>query len=350
MPGPDQSAGRRRVAPLGRLAEKRVSRRTATWLWFAVTGAALAAVAASWVALWVPIDVPASLSRAGAVAITTTYSFALGVRTGGRPWVAGGVALVLSATAALTGVPVLLAGATVLTAVLGAVLGVLATTPAARFLGVVREVLVASGVAAVAAFAAQAYQAEVGIERTEYLALGLALVGALVLVHRLGAGFHGLGRRGAVVILAGLAVLAVGLAYTEALATWGSPELIRALEESYAGARDLLGAVPRPLDILLGVPALAWGVSTRARRRQGWWPCAFGAAGLAGIATSLLDPRVGVGEAGLMLAYGVVLGLGPAYLVLRIDAFLSGNRGRRARRAEVAAAHRPEPRRTEPLL
>ena len=88
----------------------------------------------------------------------------------------------------------------------------------------------------------------------------------------------------------------------------------------------------------------------RARRRQGWWPCAFGAAGLAGVATLLLDPRLSLGEAALTLAYGVVLGLGLGYLVIRGDAYLSGDRGARARRAEQAAAHRPEPTRTAPLL
>lgn len=369
MPSDDATPGRRRALPpprrrsergqvrlpqlpaaAERLLALRVPRPLGVRLWLATVGVGFAAIAWSWVSLWLPVGSPRWVPLTGAVVLTTAYTFALGERTGGRPVVAGSVALVLSGTAAVSGAGVLLAGATVLTATLGAVLGVLATVPAARFLGMVREVLVATAVAGVAGFAAQAYAAEVGLQRTEYLVLGLSLVGALVLVHRLGAGFHGLGRRGFVVVLAGLAVLAVALAYTEALATWGSEELIASLEDTYAGARDAFGAVPRPLDVVLGVPALVWGVSTRARRRQGWWPCAFGAAGLAGVATSLLDTRVGLAEAGLMAAYGVVLGLGLGYLVLRGDAWFSGNRGRRARRAEAAAAHRPEPARTEPLL
>jgi hypothetical protein len=52
----------------------------------------------------------------------------------------------------------------------------------------------------------------------------------------------------------------------------------------------------------------------------------------------------------LTLGYGAALGLLLGYLVIRVDSFLSGNRGRRARRAEEATAHRPEPRRTAPLL
>jgi hypothetical protein len=250
----------------------------------------------------------------------------------------------------VSGIPVLLAGATVVTAAMGAVLGVLSTVPAARYAGVVRECLIATFVAAVSAFAANAYDAPISVERSEYLALALALLGTLALVYRLGAGLQGLGTRGAVVVVGGLALLAVTLAYTEALARWGSPEIISMLETTWSDLRTTLGAVPRPLEALLGFPALAWGISTRARRRQGWWPCAFGAAGLAGISTCLLDPRVTLLEAGLQCAYGLGIGLVLGYLVVRVDAFLSGTRGARARRAEEATAHRPEPRRTSALL
>src|SRR3954452_12070226 len=40
-------------------------------------------------------------------------------------------------------------------------------------------------------------------------------------------------------------------------------------------SRNHLGAFPRPIEAVLGVPALAWGCHMRARRRQGWWLCAF---------------------------------------------------------------------------
>ena len=110
------------------------------------------------------------------------------------------------------------------------------------------------------------------------------------------------------------------------------------------------GAVPRPTAFLLGFPALAWGVSTRARRRQGWWVCAFGAAGLSVVATSLLNPSVPLTEAALVLAYSLALGLAIGYAVVRADAYLTGTRGRRARQLEEQAAHRPEPARTEALL
>jgi hypothetical protein len=324
------------------VASARLTRLT----WLVVVLAAVAAL----VAEWTPLEAPAWAATAGAVTVTVTYSFALGARTGGRPVIAGLVALVLSVAAVVSDLPVLLAGAAVCTAALGAVLGVLATVPAARFPVVVRECLLATTVAVVAALAAAAYGARLAVERADYLVLALGLLGALVLAYRLGAGFQGLGRRGALVVVGGLALLALTLAYTEALSRWGSPEMLASLEAGVDRVREVVGAVPRPIAVLLGFPALAWGVSTRARRRQGWWPSAFGAAGLAAVATSLLDPAVTETEAALSLLYGATLGLFLGYLVIRVDTFLSGTRGSRARRAEEASAHRPEPRRTEALL
>jgi hypothetical protein len=287
---------------------------------------------------------------AGAAVLTTSYAFALAVRSGGRPVLTGLLALILATAAVVTAQPVLLAAAAVTTATLGAVLGVLATKPAARFLGVARECVVAAVVAAGAAFGANAYCAEVSRERAGYLVLGLSVLGALALCYRLAARLQGLGRRGTVVLVGGLVLLAVTLAYTEALSRWGSPDLVSGLEQLTADVRSRLRAVPRPVEFLLGFPALAWGVSTRARRRQGWWGVGFGAAGLAVVATTLLDRRLSLVEAGLGLGYSIVLGLAVGYAVIRADRFLSGARGRRARALEEATAHRPEPGRLEPLL
>jgi hypothetical protein len=316
------------------------------WTWFLL----LVAATAGLLAHHVPVEQPAWLPTAAAGTLTVLYAFGLSVRSGGRPLLASALAGVLVGAAVLTERPVLLAGAAVSTAALGAILGVLATVPAARFSAVVRECLLATAVAALAALAARAYGARLAVERTEYLALAIGLLGTLALVYRLGGGFSGLGRRGAVVVLGGTGVLAVVLAYAEALTRWGPPGMLDTVQESLAAVRDTLGAIPRPVAALVGFPALAWGVSTRARRRQGWWPTAFGAAGLAVVATSLLDPRTSDVEAALETGYGIALGLLLGYVVIRADAFLTGTRGRRARRAEEAAAHRPEPRRTEPLL
>ena len=314
------------------------------WLLLALAGTAAVVVP------WTPYDLPGWTTPAGAVAVTTSFALALAVRTGGRPVLVGALTLALSLTAVLSARPVLLASAAVCTATIGAVLGVMATTPAARFPSVARECLLAVAVAVAAAFAADAYEAPVSTGRAGYLVLGLALLGALALAHRLAAGLHGLGRRGLVMLVSGIGLLAVSLAYTEALGHWGSKELVDTFERGTRDLRDLVGAVPRPTEFLLGVPALAWGVSTRARRRQGWWGTGFGAGGLAVVATGLLGGRVVLLEAGLATVYSLAVGLLLGYLVIRADSFLSGARGRRARRAEEASAHRPEPGRTHPLL
>jgi hypothetical protein len=68
------------------------------------------------------------------------------------------------------------------------------------------------------------------------------------------------------------------------------------------------------------------------------------------VTVSLLNPRLSLTEAGLRLLYGFVLGMLVGYLVIRADSFFAGTRGRGARRAESAAAHRPEPGRTHALL
>jgi hypothetical protein len=314
-------------------------------LWSVVVLAGLATTGVAWV-----VDVPLWLPRAGACALSSGYAVALAARTGGRPWVTGALAAVLSVAAVVSQRPWLLTGVAVMTGALAAVLAVMCTVPAARFTGVVREVTVAIVVAAVGAFAVDAYAAPVSLERVHYLSLGFALLGALGLVYRLGAGLQGLGRRGAIAVLSGIVLLAVILAYTEALAHWGSPALVARADELAARSRSALGAVPRPLEVLLGFPALAWGISTRARRRQGWWVCAFGATGLAVVAMTLTDPAMSLAEGGLTLLYSSVLGLGLGYLVIRADKFLTGPRGRRARMLEEAAAHRPEPGRTHALL
>lgn len=314
--------------------------------WWVSTGLGLLLCVVGWTGLPAPSWMP----PVGAVLITTVYAAALAVRTGGYARVSGALAFTLSAAAVVWEEPILLSGVAVGTAALAAILGVMVTTPAARFRNVAREVGIAAGVAAIGAFAVEAYQAPVSVDRAAYLALAVALLGAVGLVYQLGAGIHGLGRRGAFAVVSGIGLLFIGLAYTEALSRWGTGDLTNSIGDALTWIHDVLGGVPRPMEFLLGFPALAWGVSTRARRRQGWWVCAFGAAGLSVVATSLLDPSVPLVEAGLVLAYSLALGLAIGYGVVRADAYLTGTRGRRARRLEEQAAHRPEPARTEALL
>jgi len=299
---------------------------------------------------WTPLDLPGWVPTSGAVTITTVYAYGLAYRVGGRPVISGGLALLLSVGSVLSDTPVLVAGAAVITAVLAGLLAVMSTTPAAGFLAVIRECTIATLVAVVGAFAVEAYQAEVSLERVGYLALGLSLLGGIVLGYRLGAGLHGLGTRGSIMVVSGIGLLLLTLAYTEALSRWGPPGLTDGIDEVIATIRTAVGAVPRPVEVLVGFPALAWGVSTRARRRQGWWVCVFGAAGLSVVAVSLLDAKVSLLENGLSLLFSAVLGLLLGYIVIRADQFFTGARGRGARRREEAAAHRPEPGRMQPLL
>lgn len=297
-----------------------------------------------------PIGLPAVVQDAAVLVATTALAVWLTVRAGGSPYLGSALALVIGGAAVATREPVLLVGAAVSTAAGSAVLGLMATAPAARFPAVLREYLLAIGVAVVGALTAAGYEAPVDRLKAYYLVVGLSLLGTFALVYKLGAGLHGLGRRGVVMVVAGTVLLFVVLAYTYALSRWGSTGLREGIDSVNDQVRDLLGAVPRPGQFLLGFPALVWGVSQRARRRQGWWFCAFGSVGLASVTVSLLGPDPDVRSAALGLGYSALIGLALGYAVTRLDAFLTGTRGRRARRAEQAAAHRPEPPRLAPLM
>jgi hypothetical protein len=293
---------------------------------------------------------PAWLTGAGSVAVAAAYAWALAARTGGRPVVFGLLALAMGVAVLVVDDVRLRTGAAVLTCVVSAVLGVMATVPARRFRHAAREVAVAILIAAVGGLATVGFEPTITLVRFEYSTLGLALLAAFGLVYRLGAGLHGLGRRGVTAVLVGSLLLAVTLAYAELLRRYGSPGLVSGLLDGVHWSRDHLGAFPRPIETVLGIPALAWGCHMRARRRQGWWVCAFGVAATAPVAQALLNPRIGLLESGLSVVYGAVVGLAIGYLLIRIDLRTTGPRGRRARRAEEAAAGRPEPARTQPLM
>ena len=281
--------------------------------------------------------------RAVAGLLAVLLATGLAARTGGRVLLPGLLAVTGAVAAVLTAQPILLGAMAVVTGVVGAVLAVMVTTPAATFLRAVREVLVALVVAAVAALGVAGWAVPMGAVRFGYVALGLSLVGALALVYSLGAGLHGLGRRGKVLAVAAVLLLAVALAYSQALAHWGSPGLVDAVTRLRNDSRATLHAVPHPIEALLGIPALAWGVFMRARRRQGWWATAIGTAFTAAVTTRLVDRGVSLGTGVLSEGYSLLVGLVLGYLLIRAEQMLTGSRGRRARRDEEAGAHRPEP-------
>jgi hypothetical protein len=293
---------------------------------------------------------PAWLCAAGSIAVATAYSWALAARTGGRPIVVAVLALALGLTVVIVDDDRLRTGAAILTCVVSAVLAVMATVPAVRFLQTVREVAIAVVIAAIGALATIGFEPVVTVTRFEYVTLGLAMVAVFAIVYRLGAGLHGLGRRGLLIVLIGSGVLALTLLYAELLRRYGTPSLVESSLDLVAWSRENLGAFPKPLVTVLGVPALAWGVHMRARRRQGWWVCAFGVTATVRIANSLINPSVTLAETGLAVLYGVLVGLLIGFIVIRLDIALTGQPGRRGRRAEEAGALRPEPPRTRPLL
>jgi hypothetical protein len=288
----------------------------------------------------------------GAVATTTAYAWGLAVRTGGRPAIFALLALVLGAVVVGVESDPLRSGAAVVTAVLSAVFAVMVTVPAPGTVAAVREILVALVVAAVGAMATLAWAPVVALDRFQYTALGLSLVASFVTVFRLGAGFHGLGTRGVLAVVLGSVMLALTLGYAELLRRYGTQSLVDTLDQAVRWSHHHLGAFPRPITALLGVPALTWGTHMRARRRQGWWVCAFGVALTAPVAYGFVDPGRSVREVALAMGYGVLVGLVLGFLLIRVDLVMTGatgSRGRRTRGAEESEALRPEPGRTHPL-
>ena len=316
---------------------------TAVWALATLAGIAMLCCAVAEVG-------PPALSGIGAVTVAASYTSALALRSGGRPVVYGVLAVVIGVAALWFDEDFLRSGAAVLTAIVAGVFAVTATIPAVRFVHAAREVLVAVLIAAGGALAVVGLEPEVALGRFEYTILAGGLALALVIVYRLGAGLHGLGRRGIAIVVVGGVALAGTLAYAEALRRYGSPGLVDGVDSAVAWMRSHFGAVARPLQALIGIPALAWGCHMRARRRQGWWVCAFGAAATTSMAAGLMYPHASVAESVLAVVYSVVIGLLFGYVVIRVDLALTAPRGARGRRAEEAAAVRPESGRLAPLL
>ncbi len=334
--------------------DQRVERLSASRIpvaaWFVVVAAALGAL----VAATVPVG-PDWLGGAGAVAVAAAYSWALAARTGGRPVVFGLLAAAVGVAVLVTDHDALRTGAAVMTCTVAAVLGVMTTVPAVTFPRAARECVVAVLIAGIGALATVGFEPTITVVRFEYATFGLSLVGAFAVVYRLGAGLHGLGRRGVVIVVVGGVLLAVSLLYAELLRRYGTPDLVSALLDAVRWSREHLRAFPRPIVAVLGIPALAYGCHMRARRRQGWWVCAFGAAATSAVANSLANPAIQRVESLLSVGYGLVVGLLIGYVVIRLDLLLTGGsprgaRGRRSRVSEEATALRPEPARGQPLL
>ncbi|MDQ3628700.1 MAG: hypothetical protein M3419_07820 [Actinomycetota bacterium] len=298
--------------------------------------------------------VPAWLPEYGAATLTVLFAVALTRRSGGRVWFWSMLAGVPVAGALILDQRWLLSSVAVLAAVLGAIVAVMLTRPAGSLLRLLHEYLLALVLAASAGLAVNAWGASVDPIRFPLAVLVLTLILMIVLVWQLGAGYHGIGRRGLVLIAGGAVLVTMVLVYSRVLREYGSVTVIETVDSAAAWTTDRFGGVPRPIEVLVGFPALLWGVWVRSSRRQGWWMCAFGTVGTATVATTLANPDVELGYAGLSTAYSIALGLLLGLLVIRVDALLTGGRhtgtGRRARRdSRETDRVRPEPRRTTPL-
>jgi hypothetical protein len=316
-------------------------------------GAGVAAALTHFVApgaLGLDVRLPARTPEVGAAVVTTCLCGMLARRVGGHATAAVLFSAPATAAAVVLDWTWLLAGVAALTAFAATVLAVVATRPAKRPSHVVLEYLAAIVVALTGAIAVAAYDAPLKPTMLGHVVLLTSLVATLWVAHRLGGGFPGLGKRGGLVILSAVAVLVVGLAYSEALARWGSPAVTETLATTRQAVVGLVGAAPRPLELFIGFPALVWGLATRAQLRQGWWVCAFGVLATSGVATSLAAPGAELKPELLATLYSTLVGLVLGFVVWRVDRLFTGPRGRRARGAERALPLRPEPPRSQPLL
>lgn len=265
-----------------------------------------------------------------AVALGVTLAIGLAERSGAPVPLFTALALVVGLGALTTRWDPLLAGAAVGTGVVASCLAVVGTRPTPTFPRVVLEVVIALLVAGAGGLAVAGLPATLDRERYLYTVLGLALVAAFALVHQLGGGLHGLGRRGVVLGIVALALLLVVLVYTAALTRYGSPDLVQHVRTRQRWTLDHLGGAPHPLEVLIGIPALAWGVSMRSRRRQGWWVVAFGVVATAASTSRVLGEGPLEWSIALASVYSLVLGLVLGYVVIRLDVALTGRRGRHA--------------------
>ncbi|MBA2772834.1 MAG: hypothetical protein H0U36_02135 [Nocardioidaceae bacterium] len=288
------------------------------------------------------------VSRAAATTATWAGVVVLARRAGGRFVVIGLFAAVVLALVVAFPEEWALAGAAVTAACVYGVLGMLLTRPAGG-LRVLVELVVCVLVGVAGALVVSGYDVGLRPFRFRMLVLAMVFVAAFVLAWRLGHGVGSLGRRGLVLIIGGGLLVVASVAYTQAIREWGSPELVQGLVDAKTWVSTNLGAVPRPIEALVAFPALVWGVVVRSRRRQGWWMCALGSLGAAGVATSLVQPRISLAEGLTATGYDAFVGAVVGLLVVSIDRLLTRTGGRRAQTSTAALA-RPEPPRFAPLL
>ncbi|PJJ57515.1 hypothetical protein CLV56_1748 [Mumia flava] len=360
MSGARTQQGGRRAAPRRRAADTlsyippvREPRFTVKALRAAgISGLFLAWLAGFAVALTsvVAVGFPDTFARYGAGLLTVVFVVGTARRSGGRATLWGVLALALVGVALFTTWSWAIAAGSVVAAVFAAVWAVLITRPAARVGSVVREYVIALVVASSGTAAVAAWDATVEYRRYYLIVLIVALAITFGIVWSLGAGLHGLGRRGVALIIGGAALLALVLLYSTAVRQYGSAEVVDAIDRTAAWLHDTTGGVPRPAEVLVGFPALVWGISTRSHRRQGWWMCAFGVVGTAVMTTALASPNADTTYVALSTLYSAILGLAIGLVIRSLDPGSTSKSGQRAaRRASAQDEIRPEPARSHAL-
>lgn len=289
---------------------------------------------------------PDLMARIAALVASWGAIVLLARRCGGRYVIIGGFSALVLTLVGLFPEEWALAGAAVSGAAAFGVLGMVLTRPA-QGPRVLRELVVSAFIGLCGAVVVSGYDVELRPYRFRVMVLALVLVGAFALAWQLGHGARSLGRRGLALIVFGVVALAGSVAYVQAIRSWGSPDVVQTLTDLNDWIKELLGAAPRPVEAIVGFPALVWGVWVRNRRRQGWWMSAFGALGAAGVTSSLIAPG-SLANSLQATGYGVLIGGLLGLVLILFDRLLTKGGGRRA--DSSADVDRPEPRRFAPLL
>lgn len=293
----------------------------------------------------VAVDGPTWIERPSAALLMVVFTIGLTHRGGGfmRIWLP--LATLLGLLAVVLETNMLLAASAAVTAVLAAVWAVLVTRPAPTVIAATREYIVTLMVALSGTLAVAAWNAPVNYQRFNLAVLTVALGLAITLVWNLGAGLHGLGRQGFLILAGIAAVVVLVLVYSSFVRSNGSQSLVRAIDDAVIWMRTHIDGVPRPVEVFVGFPALIVGVSLRSRRREGWWVQVFAVIGTGVLTTSLVTPGAFPTYIGYSTLYSAILGL---IVGLVIRHYVMQERSARAARA-VEEVVRVEPPRFAPL-
>jgi len=320
------------------------SARTARMLLAAVLGLWVLGFAGTLTSV-VAVGAPSWVQRPSSALLMVVFAVGLTHRGGGhlRLWLP--ITAVLGLAALVLETNLLLASAAAVTAVLSAVWAVMVTRPAESLIGAIREYGLSLVVALSGTTAVAAWNAPVNYQRFNLMVIAVALGLAITLVWNLGAGLHGLGKQNLAILSGGAALLLLLLAYSSFVRTHGSQTLVDAFSDIVVWMRQNFEGVPRPVEVLIGFPALIVGVSLRSKRREGWWVLVFAVIGTAVLSTSLVTPGAFPSYIALSTLYSAILGLAVG-LVARHYAMRQGS-ARAARAIETVV--RVEPPRFAPL-